>query len=192
MIDRRLWLAIAVLAVLAAATEVLVWLNRPPPRSDAYAGPPRSDYTLDDFTLNSLDDDGSLSLRVSGPRLARDGANGSIFVTRPRFALFDNAGNPWQGNAQTAWVNKDGSLMKLGGKVEMHRVPSAKVARIDIATSDLTAWPNDRRVATDAPATITEPGSILRGTGLRADLDTKVLELLSDVHSTLQPKSKGG
>lgn len=191
MIDRRLWVAIIALAALAVATETLLWLNRPPARRDAYAGPPRSDYTLDDFTLNALDDDGSLSLRVSGPRLARDGGDGSIFVTSPRFALFDNAGNPWQGTAQTAWVNKDGSLMKLGGKVEMHREPTDTASRVDIVTSDVTAWPNDHRVATDAPATITEPGSILRGTGLRADFDTKVLELLSDVHSTLQPKTKG-
>jgi lipopolysaccharide export system protein LptC len=42
---------------------------------------------------------------------------------------------------------------------------------------------------TAAPATIAQQGSILSGVGMRGDLNEKVLELLSDVHSTLQPKS---
>ena len=43
---------------------------------------------------------------------------------------------------------------------------------------------------TAAPATIVQPGSILRGIGMRGDLNTKVLELLSDVHATIEPKDK--
>jgi lipopolysaccharide export system protein LptC len=39
---------------------------------------------------------------------------------------------------------------------------------------------------TDAAARIVQPGSILRGVGMRADLDGKNLELLSDVHATLE------
>ena len=41
---------------------------------------------------------------------------------------------------------------------------------------------------TAAAATITQPGSILRGTGLRGNLNDKTLELLSDVSSTLQSR----
>jgi lipopolysaccharide export system protein LptC len=43
---------------------------------------------------------------------------------------------------------------------------------------------------TAAPATIIQPGSILSGTGMRGDLNTKVLELLSDVHATIEPKAQ--
>jgi lipopolysaccharide export system protein LptC len=43
---------------------------------------------------------------------------------------------------------------------------------------------------TAAPATIVQPGSILRGTGMRGDLNSKVLELLSDVHATIEPKKR--
>jgi lipopolysaccharide export system protein LptC len=41
---------------------------------------------------------------------------------------------------------------------------------------------------TAEPATIVQPGSILRGTGMRGDLDAKELELLSDVHATIESR----
>jgi lipopolysaccharide export system protein LptC len=44
-------------------------------------------------------------------------------------------------------------------------------------------------MASDAPSVIQEPGSILRGVGMKADFNTRSLELLSDVHGTLAPHS---
>jgi lipopolysaccharide export system protein LptC len=187
--DRRYWLLVAVLALLAVGTELLLWLTRERPDAQTFEGPPRSDYTLTDFTLNALDAAGKRTFQVSGPSLARRGDDGSIFVTTPDYVLVDGSGHPWQGKSDAAWVNKDGTLMKLQGHVEMHRAAQgADDKPIDVVTRDLTTWPKDKKMETAAPATITQPGSILNGIGMRGDLNTKVLELLSDVHSTLQPK----
>ena len=186
--ERRYWLLVVVLASLAVATEGLLWVMRERPDAQTFAGPPRSDYTLTDFTLNALDAAGKRTFQVSGPRLARRSEDGSIFVTTPDYVLIDGNGHPWKGTSDAAWVNKDGSLMKLQGKVEMHREASDDVKPVEVATSDLTTWPRDKKMETAAPATITQPGSILHGIGMRGDLNTKVLELLSDVHSTLQPR----
>jgi lipopolysaccharide export system protein LptC len=43
---------------------------------------------------------------------------------------------------------------------------------------------------TAAPATIVQPGSILRGTGMRGDLNARELELLSNVHASIEPKDQ--
>ena len=188
--ERRYWLVIVLLAFTAAATQWLVWLTRERPDEQIFAGPPRSDYTLDDFTMNALDSSGKRTFQISGPRLARRGEDGSIFVTAPDYLLVDGNGHPWKGTSDSAWVNKEGSLMKLLGHVEMHRAAGDGDEAIGLVTRDLTAWPKENRIETAAPATITQPGSILRGTGLRGDLDSKVLELLSNVHSTLQPRRK--
>ena len=185
--ERRTWLAIALLAVLAIGSEWLLWLVRERPNSETFAGPPRSDYTLTDFTLDALDSAGQRTFQVSGPHLARRGDDGSIYVTTPDYLLIDGGGHPWTGKSESAWVNKDGSLMKLQGEVEMHRAAAGDDKPIDVVTRDLTTWPKDKKLETAAPATITQPGSILSGVGMRGDLNDKVLELLSDVHSTLQP-----
>lgn len=187
MIDRRFLTTVVVLASLAAASQILLWLTRPPAPEPSFSGPPRSGYTLGTFTLNALDENGKLSFTVSGPRLARRGEDGSIFVTTPDYVMVDSDGNPWHGKSDSAWVNKDGSIMQLEGRVEMRRTPTTTVKPVTILTADLVARPKDRKLETDAPAQIVQPGSILSGTGLRGDLNSKVLELLSDVNNTFEP-----
>ena len=74
------------------------------------------------------------------------------------------------------------------GKTTILRPASANVSAAEIHTADATVWTDDKRMATDAPSVIQQPGSILRGVGMRADFDTRTLELLSDVHATLTPR----
>lgn len=192
MTDRRLWVVAALLALAGIALNIVFWITRQHINEQTYAGPPRSDYTLTDFTLNALDAAGKLSFQTTGPALARRGDDGSIFVTTPDYVIYDGGGHQWKGKSDSAWINKDGTIMRLDGHVEMHRQAAQGVEPVDVVTRDLTTWPKDKKMQTAAPATITEPGSILRGVGMRGDLDSKVLELLSDVHATIEPKSKRG
>ncbi len=187
--DRRYWLLVVVLALVAIGTELLVWIGRDRTNEQTFAGPPRSDYTLTDFTMDALDSTGKRTFQISGPHLARRGDDGSVFVTTPDYLLVDGGGHPWKGTSDAAWVNKEGTVMKLQGHVEMHRQPGDDGKPVDIVTTDLTTWPKDKKMETAALATITQPGSILSGIGMRGDLNDKTLELLSDVHSTLQAKT---
>ena len=189
MTDRRLWLVAAILAIAGIGLNIVFWITRERVNEQTFAGPPRSDYTLTDFTLNALDSQGALSFQTTGPALQRRGDDGSIFMTTPDYVVVDGNGHPWKGKSDSAWVNKEGTIMKLLGHVEMHRQPAANLPPIDVVTRDLTTWPKDKKMETAEPATITQPGSILRGVGMRGDLNTKVLELLSDVHATIEPKS---
>ena len=185
--ERRYWLGLGMLALAAALTQYLVWLNRDRTNAQTFAGPPRSDYTLTDFTLDALDTQGQRTFQISGPALARRGdSDGSIYVTSPQYLLVDGSGKPWHGRSERAWVDKGGELMKLQGAVELHRAADGVDGPIDIATRDLDAWPRERRVASDAAVTISEPGSILSGIGMRGDLNAKTLELQADVHAVLQ------
>lgn len=186
-LDRRFILLVIGLAVLALFSQVLLWLTRPPAVEPTFTGPPRSGYTLDNFSLNALDETGKLSFTISGPRLTRHSDDGSIFVSTPDYVMVDKDGLPWVGESDSAWVNKDGSIMRLEGNVKMQRATTGTAGPAELRTSDLTALPKAKTFETHAPAQIVQPGSILRGTGLRGDLNTKVLELLSDVHTTFEP-----
>ena len=195
--ERRLVLAIAVLAALALSTQILVWVFAPREAAPAFIGPPRSDYTLSDFSIDALDAQGQHSFSVAGPRLVRRAEDGSIFVTAPDYTILDNGGRTWKGTSDSAWVNKNGTLMKLEGKVEMHRLPGPSSAPAQLLTSDLTVTSpgmgqalssaQGKTMQTQALATITEPGRVVHGVGMQADLGLKTLQLLSDVHWTLLP-----
>jgi len=204
MIERRTWLVIAVLALIAFAAWMEVWLMRARDTSEDFTGPPRSDYTMNDFTLDALDNEGAHSFTVIGPRMARRGDDGSIYVTLPNYEIVDNGSNTWKGTSESAWVDKDGNVMRLEGKVLMHREPNEKVERVDVDTRDLTittdpklkdaqghpvanAPHRDKRMETAAPTTITETNSTAYGVGMKADMDLKTMELLSDVHMISLP-----
>ncbi|OJY89188.1 MAG: LPS export ABC transporter periplasmic protein LptC [Lysobacterales bacterium 63-13] len=190
IMDRRTVMVMLALAMIAALSQILLWLTRPPPLEPTFSGPPRSGYTLDNFSMNALDESGKLSFTVSGPRLTRRSEDGSIFVSTPDYVIVDKDANPWIGKSDSASVNKDGSTMKLEGHVELQRQPGPDAGPARIVTSNLIAHPRDGTLETEASAQITQPGSILRGTGLRGDLNSKVLELLSDVHNTFEPNRR--
>ena len=195
--ERRLILIIAALAALALSTQILVWVFAPREAVPAFIGPPRSDYTLGNFSIDALDAQGRHSFSIAGPRLARRAEDGSIFVTAPDYTILDNGGRTWKGTSDSAWVNKNGTVMKLEGKVEMRRLPGPGTAPAQLLTSDLTVTSpgkgqalssaQGKTMQTQALATITEPGRVVRGVGMQADLGLKTLQLLSDVHWTLLP-----
>ncbi|MEO8803711.1 MAG: LPS export ABC transporter periplasmic protein LptC [Rudaea sp.] len=196
--ERKLILTMLGLAILAVATQILVWILVPREKPPEYAGPPRSDYTLTDFSLNALDSQGNKSFAVVAPRLARKAENGSLFVDAPNYEMLDKSGNVWKGTSDSAWVNRDGTVMKLEGNVHMHRVPSEKITLVTLVTTDLTVTtssrkksaanpsPPDKMMQTDALATVAMPGTVAHGVGMKADMQLKSLEFLSDFHSTTQ------
>lgn len=189
MVEPRLRL-IAALVLVATATWTLLWLFRPPEPQPEFVGPPRSNYTLADFQLNALDEAGKLSFTVTAPALARRNDDGSLWVDTPDFLIAAKQGEPWKGRSQSAFINKDGSHLVLAGAVDLRREASATAGAARVETRDVDAYPKENRLETAAAATITQPGSILRGTGMKADLDTHQLELLADVHASFARQRK--
>ena len=197
MIDRRLVLIIAMLAVFALATQAVVWFLAPREEESAFVGPPRSDYTLTDFTLDSLDEQGQHSFSMTAPRMARRQDDGSIYITTPDYDIVDNSGNVWKGTSESAWVNKDGTIMKLLGRVDMHRIETEKVTPVQILTRDLTVLtdpkvknseqPRERRLETAELTTVIDPTTVAHGVGMKANMTLKIVEFLSEFHSTTQP-----
>jgi lipopolysaccharide export system protein LptC len=197
VIDRRLVLIIAMLAVFALATQAVVWFLAPREEESAFVGPPRSDYTLTDFTLDSLDEQGQHSFSMTAPRMARRQDDGSIYITTPDYDIVDNSGNVWKGTSESAWVNKDGTIMKLLGHVDMHRIATEKVTPVQILTRDLTVLsdpkvknslqPRERRLETAELTTVIDPTTVAHGVGMKANMTLKIVEFLSEFHSTTQP-----
>ena len=188
MLSRRLLLAIALLALAAGASQLLLWWLTPPPAADSFVGPPRSGYTLRDFHLLALGPDGRPSFTLRAPQLDRREGDDSLYLDAPVFSLPAAKGPAWTGRAQYGWVNADGSLMKLNGRVHLERPAGAATSALTVDTANVTAWPNRHRMASAAPTVIQQPDATLRGVGFTAATDTHQLELLADVHATFQPQ----
>lgn len=188
--DRRSIALAFVLTLAAVGTWLLIQWLKPPPKPNEMVGPPRSSYTLNDFTLDGLGEDGTPSFRLVAPYLARREGDDSLYVNAPVYTIYGSDGADWHGTSQYGWVSSDNSLVKLIGKVDMHRPAVGKIKAAEVHTADATVWTQDKRMASAAPSIIQQPGSMMRGVGMKADLNTHTLEMLADVHGTFSPQTK--
>ncbi len=185
---RQHWPMIA-LALFALTSGLWLWWLRdeaPPP---TLVGPPRSDYRLENFELVALDEHGRESFAARGPRLERHPFLGTLDVEQPRLAFPDRHGARWQSRAERAWVSRDAAEVRLLGDVQVAGPPDDGEP-LRLHSDRLTVFPRQREVVTDAVVTVTEPGSILRGRGMRADLDARRVQLLSEVSIHHEPSRR--
>lgn len=188
----RLLISLAVLALAIALVQFVAGWLRPPAKVNEQVGPQRSGYVLKDFTLHSYADDGSLSFRIQAPSLTRRESDQSLFINQPRFLLpagTSSAAPPWHGQSEYAWVRSDNQLVRLMGKVDMHRPASPVSLAGEIHTSDASVWPRQHKLATSQPARMRQGTSRMSGIGLRANLATHHMELLHDFHGTFEPST---
>ena len=190
--ENRLNAAIVLLAIAAPASWMLrSWVVGAPPAND-FIGPPIADYVLYNSSVWSYDTDGLLSFTMTAPRMDRRGGDDSLYINKPVFEIASKKpGVPdWQGNAPFGWVNKAGTEMRLNGDVYMYRPAYAQGPMATLHTSNVTGWPKENRMETADPATLTQGQSVMKGVGMRANLNDNHLELLHDVHGILYPRQK--
>lgn len=190
--DRRLPAAIVGLALAAGAAQTLLWWMGPAPKRSSFVGPPRSGYTLSDARVTKYDDTGKAAFHMVAPHVERREGDESLYINAPRFNLPSNQpGVPdWNGQSLYGWVDSAGTVLKLQGPVHMHRDAYADTPATDLESADITAWPNDNRMQTDARARMVQGGTRITGLGMRANLNDKHLELLDDVHATFPPRTR--
>jgi LPS export ABC transporter protein LptC len=169
--EKRTTLAIALLALLAAYTG---WqrMASPPAGTD---GPPQAatldtDYTLQDFTLTLLDEEGQLNASVTGRSMAHDPQAERSRIEAPRTMVSSPRGIRWEGDARQGWVSDDGGELHLSGRVRLNRHPEESVPPLQFATEVLTLYPKRDTAMTPAFVTIVQPGARLEGTGMQVDL----------------------
>ncbi len=190
MNDRRIWWLAVLLAVVAGATQWLLWLRRETP-NEPFIGPPRSDYDISNFSMSALDDKGMLSFTVHAPRAARNPGQGTFDIESPEFVLRDAEGIDWNVRARSGWVRADGRELRLFGDVNMERRTLVPADAIALRSERIDAQLDPNIITSTLAVTIERPGSILTGIGLHADIDRKRLMLKEKVHGRFEPRARG-
>lgn len=173
----RGWLALALLAA-ALVTGVSVWRQRAPAPAAAIAGT-RPDYVLEQFELVALDETGRESFTLRAPRLVRDPAEQTLDINAPVFTIpvgADAKTGDWDVRAQRGWVSADGDELRLRGEVKA-RSDDADGRPVSIDTQQLNVFPRTKRATSPVETTLRQPGLILNGQRLEAELDAKRMHL---------------
>lgn len=177
----------AVLAGAAAVLGLAFWqLRARAPLPPAAAT--RSDYILHDFDLTSLDAEGRESFSVSAPYLERDPGGRSLSMRKPRFSFPDREQGRWLATSERAWIAEKGVEVRLIEQVRFTGPPTPLGERTRFATERLQVFPKQDLALSEDPVTVTRADSILQGTGLRADMKSKRIQLLANVKGRYAPR----
>lgn len=181
-------IALALLSV-AVVAGLAVWELRPRPKPPAPASD-RSDYTLENFELVTLDEEGLESFTVKAPHLERDPKGKTLTLRTPTFSFPDKDGGRWVTTSREAWVADKGVEVRLIDDVLMLGPADPAGARTRFNTTYLQVFPKQDLARTDAAVTITQSDSILTGLGMRADMQARRFDLLSAVKGRYAPRRR--
>ena len=171
-----------ILLVAAIASGWMLW-RQSAPESASPKAQFRPDYVLNDLELVALDNEGRESFTLRAPRLTRDPTAKSMDLQTPVFVIPPRpgqTGTPWEVRSATAWVAPKGDEIRLRGQVRADS-QDQQGRPVRIATEELNVFPNTKRATSAVNVAMTQPGFILNGRGLDAQLDAKRIVLQSDV-----------
>jgi lipopolysaccharide export system protein LptC len=177
------------LVLLAAAviSGWSAWKQRDVAEPDAPSSE-RPDYLMRDFEVISLDDQGRESITLRAPEMQRNPKDQTFTIATPLFLLPDSQGHHWEMRSKTAWVSARGDEMRLSGDVK-GTSPKETAVPTTFDTQRLNVFPRKDLVSTDAPVTITRPGSILSGVGFETNTKTNQYTFMSQVKTRYEPNS---
>ena len=178
------WRAIATLALLAGAliSGWMMWQQRDRGGATGPIGK-RPDYVVHDFQATVLDKEGRESFTVNAPKLERDPDVRTMQIATPQFHIPPREGSQasaWQINSQSGWVSEKADEVRLQGGVHAQST-NADGKPVKIVTEELNVFPDARRATSEAQVTLTQPGLILNGHGLEADLDAQRVTLQNNI-----------
>jgi lipopolysaccharide export system protein LptC len=176
-----------VLLVAAAVSGWSVWKQRP---GQETRKPPahRSDYLLHEFELVVLDGQGREAFTLRAPQLARNPEDQTMTMATPLFVIPPRAGSadaPWEVRAKQGWISAEGDELRLRGDVVASSTAAHGPVRMN--TEQLNVYPEAKRAVSPVAVTVTQPGSILHGHGMEAQLDRKRVLFKSNVKVRYAP-----
>jgi lipopolysaccharide export system protein LptC len=181
------------LFLLALVMGWSAWKHRPKDHGNT-AGDGRSTYVLTDFEAIVLDKQGRESFTLKAPKLVRHPGDETMTIDTPVFyipvapadgeAPTREAG--WEVTSKTGWVSADGDELRLLGAVDA-KTASGADRRVSITTERLNVFPKANRATAPGAVTVVQPGSILRGQGMDARLDSKRVRFSSNVKARYVP-----
>ncbi|EMP55998.1 hypothetical protein MSNKSG1_09003 [Marinobacter santoriniensis NKSG1] len=172
------------LAVILAATALLLWRSGDQPVTDTtnaeLRGPAEPDGFVVDGRYTEYDQDGNLDVRFSSPRIEQFEEGNLTTIEAPEAELFGDPDTlPWKVKAEHGSLLQDSNLLYLTGNVKVNRQIGQRTATLE--TTKLTLDNDQNIIYTDAPVTITDNVGVTRSKGMKAWINDRILELNSQV-----------
>lgn len=173
--------------VLILLAGVSVWLDRIT-RQDETVKVDKSlhepDFTADKLTLRRYDLSGKTQYILVADRMIHYGDDESTELIRPRLDYL-NRPEPVRMESDFATVSKDGETVVLTDNVLLKRAAQPDKPEATLRTERMTVWPDDERMRSDAPVTLTQGKTVIVAERMESDNIVGNIRLQGLVRGTL-------
>ena len=139
-----------------------------------------ADYFMEDFTATAMNIKGTPEYAISASYLAHFPHNDTVHMKQPYISMFRDQLDPWQLVSDSGVVSQKGTIIKLSGEVTMQKGDAGAEKSVTLSTRDLDINTKTKTADTEKEVKIVRADSILEATGMHIDLESGVLELLSN------------
>jgi lipopolysaccharide export system protein LptC len=176
------------MSVAVAVLAMVVWDMRGE-RDQQAEKSARSDYRLQDFSMQAFNEDGKTAFSLKSPLLERDPDGKSLTIQQPVFVFpGEETDQHWAAAADSAWVSDRAREIRLQQNVLISGPVSPKGLKTEFSAAELSIFPKENRLHSSGRVTVTHGQSILRGVGLEADMKQRRVQLLSKVTARYAPE----
>lgn len=134
-----------------------------------------------------LDKFGKISMRIVTPKMVHFAKDDTTDFTEPQLTLFHQSPTPWFITSKDAKAQHGIDQVYFRHDVTIHRPADFNNPATVIETTSLLVHPNDKTAETPEPITMTQPNTIIRATGMFADMNTGNIKLLSQAQGEYDP-----
>ena len=190
MISRHTVIAVLLLAAaglswwLMRSVEVTASGPQPPPAARHV-----SDYSMDDFTLSAMDDQGNLHYRLHARHMSHYLDDDTASLRRPDMTLYRGVQGTWNAVSDRGWIGPDQKHVVLSGDVLVWRDTPRQDDGLELETDVLHVTPDRQYAETARPVTIVQPAGITHAVGMRVSVEQGRMQLLSAVRGRYTLKS---
>lgn len=147
------------------------------------------DYSLADFIITAMDEQGAPKHRLRGESLFHYAESDYAELVRPHLEVYGEVGaGPVSLDAELARVYQGGDAVLLEGDVLMLRQDQARRPLMEVQTRDLWIFTVREYAETGADVTIREARGVTTATGMTIDMKTGIVNLLASVRGEYAPE----
>jgi lipopolysaccharide export system protein LptC len=138
------------------------------------------DYTLTTFTTRRMDESGYLKSQLTAETM-KHYQNTNTELAKPQLIFYKHTEPMWRVHAETGEIAPTGKQIWLWGQTTWERPATASAAALTVISQDVSVQLVTHLIETQAPTTILSASGQTQSVGIRLDMSTEQLALLSKV-----------
>lgn len=138
------------------------------------------DYTLTAFTTRRMDEAGHLKSQLTAETMQHY-QDTNTELAKPQLIFYKHAEPMWHVHAETGEIAPTGEQIWLWGQTIWEKHTTTSAAPLTVISQNVSVQLATHLIETQAPTTILSPSGQTQSVGMRLDMSTEQLVLLSKV-----------